>query len=321
MPSFVGLHLHYDQALRHSRVKLTWDRDDPERTQLTRRTLTKKEIDEADFKAYIASSNSGSDDENENEKPQKKDKQKKTTSRNQLRALLLKSDETDELPEGWGRGSGDESRDIDMEITFTPGLTRSEEDKDETTLEKYERKMKEKRKKRKETSVAMERDQGGGAAIPDDFFDLDSEEEKEDEAPSYTKGTRPRHKVKGMPTTKVVLRQESTGEELALIAASSNPDMEPKHFDLKAIMKAEKGIKGNRKKNKKKRNDGDEIQEDFIINVRDDRFKALHEDHTFAIDPSNPQHVYHYVSTRSLLKALQQIQEDEKHDGTFKGTS
>ena len=62
---------------------------------------------------------------------------------------------------------------------------------------------------------------------------------------------------------------------------------------MKAALKAEK-TKGKKRKGKKgkKGEDDDqelELQEDFSIDVKDERFKALHEDHTFAIDPSNPQ--------------------------------
>jgi len=56
-------------ALRHSRVKLTWDEDDPERTLVTRRALSRKEIEENDFRAYLASS---SDTEAEASQPKSK---------------------------------------------------------------------------------------------------------------------------------------------------------------------------------------------------------------------------------------------------------
>lgn len=300
--------LHLAQALRHSRVKLTWDGDDPERTQLTRRALTKKEIDEADFKAYIASSSSGSEGETEAEKPKTKKKGKKAASRDKLRALLLGGGDDDELPEGWARGDEDDSRDVDMEITFTPGLTESKDNKDETTLEKYERKMREKRKKRK--GELKEKVTPNDEAATDDFFDVGSEDEGGDEDVAHvTKGQRVGGKKTRMPPNSAEVRHESTAEELALIAASDNPNSEPKHFDLKAIMKAEKSAKRKGKKGKKKGdNDESEIQEDFSIDVKDDRFKSLHEDHTFAIDPSNPQCV---ISTCFLflyfLKGMPQI--------------
>ena len=48
----------------------------------------------------------------------------------------------------------------------------------------------------------------------------------------------------------------------------------------------------NKKKGAKGEGDEDgerEVQEDFAIDVKDERFQAVHEDHTFAIDPTNPQ--------------------------------
>ena len=87
-------------------------------------------------------------------------------------------------------------------------------------------------------------------------------------------------------------RVESTAEELALLAASDNPNGEIKHFDMKAVLRAEKqkGKKRKGKKGKRGLDEGEnEIQEDFAIDVKDERFKAVFEDHTFAIDPSNPQ--------------------------------
>lgn len=85
------------------------------------------------------------------------------------------------------------------------------------------------------------------------------------------------------------LRPEATAEELALLVASDNPNAEPKHFNIKSVIKAEKQRK--RKKGRKAKGDVDtnETQEDFIMDVKDERFKALHDDHQFAIDPSNPQ--------------------------------
>ena len=285
------------QALRHSRVKLTWDEDDPERNQITRRTLTKQEIEKADFKAYLASSTSGSESETGGPEPQKSNakwKEKEGASRDKLRALLLGGND-DELPEGWGRGDEAELRDVDMEITFRPGLTEVQDrGEGETTLEKYERKMKEKRKKRKEElkEKIVEKEQSGNG-IDDDFFDAGSEQEEQSDTlePSRReKGKRKPTDQNRSPVPPSVTRHELTLEELALLAASDNPNAEPKHFNLKAVLKAENKSKRKGKKDRKKGElDDNEIQEDFKIDLKDDRFKALHEDHTFAIDPSNPQ--------------------------------
>ncbi|KAJ7783727.1 hypothetical protein DFH07DRAFT_873889 [Mycena maculata] len=266
-------------ALRHSKVKLTWDEDDPERNQITRRTLTRKEIEEADFRAYLASS---SDDDLEDEKDTGKESKSQDASRDRLRSLLLAGG--DELPEGWDRGQEDDEGDVDMQITFTPGLTDSKAPKDETTLDKYQRKMKEKRKKKKVEVKAI--DEGAEA---DEFFD-------EEDGPASTK--KPIQRPANKPS-----RSLSTAEELTLLVSSDNPTSEPRHFDMKAILKAEKQAKRKgRKRQKAGEDDANEIQEDFAINVADARFTVLHDDHAFAIDPSNP----HFKKTKGMNALLEE---------------
>ncbi|KAE9408126.1 hypothetical protein BT96DRAFT_914111 [Gymnopus androsaceus JB14] len=258
-------------ALRHSKVKLTWDDDDPTRNQITRRKITRKEMEEADFKAYLASSDSESDGE----------AKEKSASRDKLRSLLLGGG--NDLPEGWNDGEGGDGGDVDMEVTFTPGLSSLKEDKDETTLEKYQRKMKDKRKKKKEQSTKPADEQD---TVEDDFFAAASDDE--DRPTSSTEKSAKEKQPK----------QVATEEDLSLLVASSNT--EPQHFNLKSVMKAEK-LKGKKlKKGKKNKLDEAELQKDFSINVDDDRFKAVHDDHDFAIDPSNP----HFKKTKAMKDLL-----------------
>ena len=272
------------QALRHSRVKLTWDDDDPERKKIMRRTMSQKEIEESDFKTYLASSGS-SDEGSDVEAPV-------TGKREKMRALLLggNDDDNELLPEGWGQ---DVDTAGEVEITFTPGLSGSkgaDDAEEETTLQQYLRKQKERRKRKKvdkvgKKSEGQDKDAGGG----DGFFGEDSEDEEE-AAVSHTKA-----KVKsGVDKPSASGHVESTPAELALLLSSAEPSREPKHFDMRSVAKAEKaGPKKRRGKDKKQNRgvdpDEDETQEGFAINVKDDRFKALHEDHNFAIDPSNPR--------------------------------
>ncbi|PPQ62833.1 hypothetical protein CVT24_000527 [Panaeolus cyanescens] len=301
-------------ALRHSKVKLTWDDDDPERNMVTRRAMTQKEIDEQDFRNYIANSSDSSSEEEE--EPAQKDKKKskkerKKEERERLRALLLGGGGED-MPEGWGAGEGgnafgnDDDGDVDMEITFSSALSGKKGEEDETTLEKYQRKMREKRKKRKEE---VKEKAGNKEEEKDEFFEGSSggEEETKKEPKTKTKGDK-RKKDKdaateGEPTS----RKEATAEELALLVASDNTNAEPKHFSLKSVIKAEKGKKLKGKKNKKG-DDHDEAQEDFVMDVKDERFKALHEDHEFAIDPTNP----HFKKTKSMAALLEERQKRQQ---------
>ncbi|KAH9944303.1 uncharacterized protein BXZ73DRAFT_73853 [Epithele typhae] len=302
-------------ALRHSKVKLTWDEDEPERAQVTRRTFTKKEIEENDFRAYIASSSdSDSDNTPAAVKGKAKNNKTKDAGRDRLRALLLgEGDET--LPEGWAKGEDDTGADdIDMEITFTPGLSTSK-DGDETTLEKYQREMREKKKKRKEemrgragSSKTEPKTLKKAEGLEDDFFGADSEDgsveagvsQEEKGKSTDRKGKRPGGEDKNGDQR---ARVESTAEELALLAASDNPNREIKHFDMKAVLRAEKKGKKKGKKGKRGIDEGEnEVQEDFSIDVKDERFKAVLEDHTFAIDPSNPR----FKKTKSMAVLLEE---------------
>ena len=107
---------------------------------MTRRNLSKKEIDEMDFKTLIASSDEGEEGEDTIG----------TKDAQALRALLLSGND-ENLPEGWGGTSRDKAG--EMEITFTPGLSenpkegtkKGDEKEFETTLERYQRKEKEKK--------------------------------------------------------------------------------------------------------------------------------------------------------------------------------
>jgi len=180
-------------------------------------------MEEADFKAYIASSESSSESGEEDDHAQQAFS-KRNVDRDRLRALLLGGNDN-ALPEGWGGIDAEEAgSDVDMQITFTPGISVAKDPEDETTLERYQHKMREKRRLKKE-----ERSRAGVA--PDEC-----EEDRQTEAVG-------------------------------------------------------------KKKHKKKRNDrkedvyaSDEAEDDdFMMDVKDDRFKALHEDYQFAIDPSNPQ--------------------------------
>ncbi|KAG8908098.1 pre-rRNA-processing protein esf1 [Tulasnella sp. 403] len=303
------------QALQHSKVKLTWDDDDKERALLTRRTLTQEEIDHNDFKAYLASSASESESEPDNSDARKpKDK---VAERDRLRGLLLGGGSTpkgnnddfftynDDLPDGWG-GSG-KNRAEDIEITFTPGFSTAaadEGDQEVTTLDQYRKKMKEKKKARlgkledkhkKTTATGEDGEDDAQGVTKDDFFDAPSSSPSEDEDTAT--------KRKSKKPTKPTARVPSTPAELALLASTDiQSSSEPKHFDMAKVLKAEKDAKKKKKYLEKKKGDDGEEEDGrgFEINVQDERFKALHDEYEYAIDPSNP----HFKKTKAMTRLL-----------------
>ena len=299
------------QALRHSKVKLTWDDDDPERNRVTRRTLSRKEIDELDFKAYIASSNSESEsDASRTSQPTPGDNQKKG-KRDRLRTLLLSGND-ENLPEGWGGTGKDKAG--DLEITFVPGLSAAAASnpstkegrkgaggEEETTLERYQRKEREKKKAKKaaretaraEGSLDGKKAEGGAIEEEDAFFAVASNDEDGLGVPlERKKGKKGKGKDKDRITT--ARGEVATEAELALLLDTPTG---VKHFDMSDIIKTERRAeKGDRKKKSKKRGhgaveDGKGVEDDFELDTQDPRFKVLLEDHNFAIDPSNPQYV------------------------------
>lgn len=303
------------QALRHSKVKLTWDQDDPNRAKMTRRTLTREEIDEQDFNNLVASS--GSEDENTSGKKSKKVRSK------DMRALLFNNDDGDE--DVWGkagtawneeladlRGQGKETKgNGDMEITFKPALSGLKaldgaEEENMTTLEKYQMRMKEKKARKKEkrelkrAGKDVESDDEAEAEHDeskekkeDDFFGDSSDNEESDIEPAPTKPTKP---IKSTSDKEKKSKKCITLKPVDDLPEDLPADLQTKtdHFSMKDILRAEKE-KGKRKRNRSKKGgkhaDEREVElgpDGWKVNVQDDRFKALNEEPEFAIDPSNP---------------------------------
>ena len=239
-------------ALQHSKVKLTWDETPKERTSLSSRSFSQKEIDDMDFKAYLASDSDGSEDES-------------TELKNKYKNLL------------GGRfaekaGEEDSDAEVDMEITFNPGLgegeeksKKQEEPSEETTIQAYKRKEKERRQKRAEK------------------FKSKTEEDEEEKA-SVAKKDKKKTKGKGKKGEPV---DEKKRAELELLLLDENDQNQAEHFSMRDIIKAEKNKK--HKKKGKKNFDDNLVQDNFKADLDDDRFKEVFENHEFAIDPTSSE--------------------------------
>lgn len=325
--------LFHVQALRHSKVKLTWDQDDPNRVKVLRRAMTKQEIEEDDFKAYLAS---GTDDDASELEDEESTSHKAKTVKAKgaklegkaLRDLLLNGgdDEADVWGKHGGTGNpfgaleaedhGDEGG--EMEITFKSGLTMkggpaANDDLDETTIERYRRRMKEKVNRKKEkkelragTRAAKDAEAADGKHVPrradedDEFFNDDNAAGEDEFLQAAPEKSIKEKKPSIKPAKQDKRSSKPDAEEKAGRSAATFEDLdalagidEAKHFSMRDIVKAEKDAgKKKRKRNKKSNAVEKEVElgdEGFDINVKDDRFKVLHEEPAFAIDPSNPQ--------------------------------
>lgn len=250
-----------------------------------------------------------------------------------LRNLLLAGD--DDLGDLWGkagRSSATQTKNGedpagDMEITFKPGLSLSAptgqngEDENMTTLEKYQLRMREKKARKKElveikraeekASTKAERDAAKAAragqprqALPvqDDFF---GESEDGSDGDGEGEDLAPRKE------TAVVAPADEDGDGDSKPDAGVHADLDGEHeahFSMRDILKAEKGQGKKRRRVKKGKNaelraaEREEMlgPQGWKIDVKDNRFKALHEEAEFAIDPSNPQSVSFLVKPEAI---------------------
>ncbi|KAL6656674.1 hypothetical protein ACP70R_004454 [Stipagrostis hirtigluma subsp. patula] len=273
------------RALQHSRVKLSWDDDEPERKKVLRRKFTDDQLDELDM--YLASDDSASDDDSVDnsggESVPSRDSKRKLTKEERL-ALLLQGDKSDE----------EQTEGQDMEITFNTELEdlskrilerKSNEEK--TVWEKVQEKRKEKRKARKKGLNDDDDDYSSEdePAEDDDFF---AEEQSDEETkPSKTKKqkakTKDKAKRKGRDKSPVEhLEQEATREELELLVAADQD-----------TANGAKGYNLKRKKSKKGKKGKEESVEDKLPDIdlsKDDRFTAMFTSHLYALDPTDPQY-------------------------------
>ncbi|KAH8696111.1 hypothetical protein BGW36DRAFT_321010 [Talaromyces proteolyticus] len=327
-------------ALQHSKVKLTWDTEDKARKEAQAKAFRggRKEIEENDLKAYLASDSS--DDEEEGVEVvdttvtggSDSKMSKKETERQRMRSLLGLKDEPT-------RSSSKKEKEPvgDMEITFTSGLAgeptresvfENEPIVEETTVERYIRKQRERKQRRKEKFKAAKRaekaeddDADGDKAQQDDA----AEEELGFEDPFFNEPEAKVTKNRGKEERRKK-REEKAAEEAA--AASKRAELEllmvddtstgMKHFDMNEIEKAEKRARKKGKKGKNKQTDEQAAgADDFQMDTTDPRFTNLYDSHEFAIDPTNPK-----FKATSGMKALleesrkrRRIRDDANDDG------
>ncbi|KAJ2722419.1 pre-rRNA-processing protein esf1 [Coemansia sp. Benny D115] len=296
------------EALRHSKVKLTWDTDAPERTKVTRRAFTQDEIDKMDFGNLLASSSEGEASENEDDIARK-------------RALLLSGADKDSDDDE--DDSDDDNLVGDMEITFNPGLSEAAELRnaarakeaeqeaakrsEETAIDRFRRLKKEKRQKWKESKKAgtggndnlVSDNELGEDVAGNDFFSYSDDDLME--KPSKKQGKQDKKKLTKQERMEKQEKDAKERAELELLLDGA--EAERKHFDMAEIIKAEKR-KGKKGKHAKKV----EVEDDFKMDTSDPRFGALFESHNFAIDPNNPN----FKKTKAMKNLLEESRKRRK---------
>ncbi|KAI0594394.1 hypothetical protein F4775DRAFT_433421 [Biscogniauxia sp. FL1348] len=312
-------------ALQHSKVKLTWDTnpDDVARRENMKKAFSasRSELEENDLRTYLAS-DSEDDDGLQEEVEEIVDEQPKL-SKKELKAQKLR--------EALGLGTEPLAKSSkashagpvgDMEITFTPALMgkddkTKEPETEETTVEKYMRKEKERKARRKEKAVAkrngVEEDTNNGdrpveteedLGFDDPFFTID-EPVKTSKSSQRKEERRKKREEKEADAAEKAAQKA----QLEKLMADDTKDAERlDHFNMDEITRAEKRKFKKGKKGKKEVVDHGGLQEDFKMNVQDDRFKAVFDSHEFAIDPSNPK----FKATQAMKDLLEEGRKKRK---------
>jgi hypothetical protein len=320
-------------ALQSSKVKLTWDMHPEEvsRKDAMARAFSgsRAELEENDMKAYLASDSEDSFSDEEDAEAGQRDNNdgdapklsKKELARKRMREALGLSDEP-------SKGSKKDAPVGDVEITFTPALSENakakKDDKEETTIEKYARRERERKEKKRQKAKAKREgvdpdaeedaepavptdghaEEDGDLGFNDPFFTA------EEPAPPSKSAQRKQERL-AKREARLAAEAASAAEKAKLqkVMADDAADHEQAahldHFDMNDIVKAEKHGSKKGKASKRKAEDvkaQGKLQEDFEMDVEDERFKAVFDNHEFAIDPSNPK----FKATGGMKRLLEE---------------
>lgn len=305
------------EALTHSKVRLTWDDDDPSRKEVQKRAFSRAEIDENDLQAYIGSDDSDADSISSRQSTAEDRKVKKREAqRQQMREALGLSSEPTKSKKGQDEAVGD------MQITFTSGLGSGKERKsvfenqpqdEESTRDRYVRKEKERKQKRKEKlktrngdaeeEESDEEQQKPGAVdaeedpFNDPFFN-DPELASKQEKAAKKAARQAKHDLKAAQDAEA----ESRRAELELLMAEEDGEG-VQHFDMRELEKAQKAAKRNKKGKKSKKGVAEADEKDnFQVETQDPRFKELFDSHEFAIDPTSKL----YKGSEAMKKVVEE---------------
>lgn len=264
---------------------------------------SRAELQENDLRAYLASDSEDSDaggDENEQQGGGEGEPKlsKKELARKKMReALGLGAESSTKSSKAEATG--------EMEVTFALDeqdgkSSKQKPEEEETTVEKYIRKEKERKAKKKERTLSKregavavetspaEEDEGAGDLGFDDPFFTTDEPVKASKNTQKKEERLKKRAAKDAEATEDAAEKARLGKFLTDDRADAAGHLG--HFNISEIARAEKQ---KAKKGKKRKQKGGEdrggLQEGFQMDVADDRFKKLFDNHEFAIDPSDPK--------------------------------
>ena len=275
-------------ALTQGKVELTWDEEDQDKMKAMKDAYSKVDDEEfGNMSHLIGSASESEEDEDDNDDNDEESDKEDTISK--YRALLATASEKESRG---GKGG--------MEMTWNDEDVNDEAQEEQTPWEKYLQKKKDKKKKGKKGKSGddlcddSEEDVPEGVDLNDPFF---AEELGEDYVKSE-KAKRKKDQKKKEPKDDNENEEEDT--KLGLMTMDS--DDEKDHFDFKHIVEAENQEgKSKKKKWKKKKKELDvPVDDNFSVNVEDNRFSAMFSRPDYNIDPTNPS----FKKTKNMEKII-----------------
>lgn len=315
-------------ALQQGKVDLTWDENDPNRVEFTKKLKSGVDnISDTDLQAFLASSSSEGEEgresgENvENDLKADSDNETKVSDADRItryRALLAGIEEAEEKKK---------HRDVEMEITWGVGLKeKAQKFVDEklkapqTPFEQMLEKRKQKKKLKKEQKQKEKKEEGSDSDGKESglFSDDDIPSDIDMSDPYFkeeVKKLKPKKKHKDKETNKNEEEENRKKAELELLLVDNEQEEKKSHFNLKSIQEQENDSKKKKRrkqlKKKKLKDTSTNIEDDFQVDVKDERFSALYTSHHFNIDPADPQFKKTKGTEALMMEKLNRRKQDD----------
>ncbi|XP_076247396.1 ESF1 homolog isoform X2 [Calliopsis andreniformis] len=291
-------------ALQQVKVDLTWDETNPERLEIAQKLKSGKldEINKNELQAYLATDSSDESDETD-KKIEKKFEEEKNDSETAkdadpieaYKALLKEIEEQEEAKQ---------KKDVELEFTWGLGTKekaeklvkeRLKKDENLTPFEQYLEKRKEKKKAKREERNKRKNADKNASTNSENSAVSDSDESESDETTHKSSRENKKNNLTSPNDS-----EERRKAELELLLMDENDDKQ--HFNMKKIEENATISKSKQKRlNKKKNGQEQNVEDKFEVNVQDPRFHALFTSHHFNIDPTDP-HYRKTKGTEALIK-------------------
>ncbi len=312
-------------ALSLGKVDLTWDETDPERTKAMQRAFETDDLEDSSLRHLIALS----DDEDcvsQSKKNQSKgdsddgeEEEDEEAVIAKYRALLAGSNENDN-----SKDNESEEEQGGMEVTFVPkdAMAKQEEDRLVAKMAPWEQYLHKKKEKRNQKREKLKQAKNQDGSDSEEASENNSEQDEEDdEVPSdvdlndpffqrdddehEAKTTKTKAKTKSKSGDKKKGKKQPVAEDGDLALLMMDSDDDKAHFDYKEIVKQDsKSKKAKKKALKRKATDAPGTEDNFQVDLKDNRFSAIFDNSEFHVDPSHPN----FKKTKSMQKIIEEKQ-------------